>query len=460
MTAQAIAASSGQAPELAASLRPRHVSMISLGGIIGAGLFVGSSAAIAAAGPAVLLAYGLAGLVCLLVMRMLGEMAVARPGLGSFHAYIRASLGPSAAFVSGWLYWYFWVIVVGFEAVAGAALIHDWAPVLPVFAIGLGLIAAMTLTNILSVRSYGEFEFWFSLLKVGAIAAFAVGGIAWLAAAPHAAARIVPNLASHGGLAPHGLLAVLAAVPVVILSLTGSEIASIAAAESSDPVRNVTRAARTVALRIVLFYVVSIAVILCVVPWSAVRSGHSPFVLAMDVMGLPGGETVMRVVVLVAVLSCLNSALYVTSRTLHELAAAGDAPRALVRMGRRRVPLRAVLAGSVVGIAASIAAQASPDLVFAFLINTSGALILVIYAIVALAEIRMRQDMARRGERPSHPMWWFPWASRATIAANAGVLAAMAILPGQRAQAAASLGSTALVVVASRLRGHPRRAPD
>ena len=159
-------------------LRPRHVAMISLGGIIGAGLFVGSGTAIGIAGPGVLLAYLLAGAISFLMMRMLGEMALARPGAGSFNAYVRLSLGPRCSFVTGWLYWYFWVIVVGAETVAGAALIHDWLPYVPVWLIGLLLIAAMTASNLMSVRAYGEFEFWFSLLKVGAIVLFILGG-AW-----------------------------------------------------------------------------------------------------------------------------------------------------------------------------------------------------------------------------------------------------------------------------------------
>ncbi len=448
---------SGEAP-LAASLRPRHVAMISLGGVVGAGLFVGSSAAIENSGPAAMLAYLLAGTITFLMMRMLGEMAVARPGQGSFNSYIRLSLGASASFVSGWLYWYFWVIVVGAETIAGASLIHDWMPPAlrmsaPVWAIGLVLIGLMTLSNLMSVKSYGEFEFWFSLLKVSAIALFVAAGAAWMG---HAAMAdhtdVFGNLTRRGGFAPHGLLAVLATVPIVVFSLTGSEIASIAAAESGDPARNVARASRTVALRIVIFYIAAIFVIVCIVPWTDIRSGHSPFVTAMDVMGIPGGRTVMRAIVLVAVLSCLNSGLYVTSRILRELAAQGDAPRTLMRTGARQVPMRAILTGSLFGFLACMASVISPDGVFAFLLNTSGAVILVIYAMIALAQIRARQAMQARGEAPQFAMWGFPWLSYVAIALMVSVLLAMAILPSQRVQVAASLFSVAVVVVACRVR--------
>ena len=392
------------------------------------------------------------------MMRMLGEMAVARPGHGSFNGYVRLALGARASFVSGWLYWYFWVIVVGAETIAGASLIHDWIPAAPVWATGLALLSLMTLSNLMSVRSYGEFEFWFSLLKVGAIGLFVLAGAAWIAgeATRHAA---FASLTARGGFAPHGWLAVLATVPVVVFSLTGSEIASIAAAESDDPPRNVARACRRVALRIVMFYVAAILVILCIVPWSAIRSGHSPFLAAMDVMGVPGGRAVMRLIVLVAVLSCLNSGLYVTSRILRELAAQGDAPAALVRVGARQVPIPAILTGSVFGFAACIASIVSPDLVFAFLLNTSGAVILVIYAMIALAQIRARRAMQARHETPRFAMWWFPWLSYAAIGAMLSVLVAMAILPAQRVQLGASLLSVAVAVAACLLRHRrPKRA--
>ena len=442
----------GSQIRLARSLRPRHVAMIALGGVVGAGLFVGSSSAIAQAGPACLLAYLLAGAISVLMMRMLGEMAVARPGRGSFNAYIGLALGARARFVAGWLYWYFWVIVVGAETIAGATLIHGFAPLAPVWAVGIALIVGMTATNLMSVRSYGEFEFWFSLLKVAAIGLFVLACGAWMTHAGLAGHPVFANLTAHGGFAPRGWLAALAAVPVVVFSLTGSEIASIAAAESDNPARNVAAASRTVALRILMFYLASIFVIVCIVPWRGIQAGHSPFIAAMDVIGLPGGRFVMRAVVLVAVLSCLNSGIYVASRILRELACAGDAPAGLARMGRRQVPVRTILAASLAGLLASIASVISPGLVFAFLLNTSGAVILVIYAMIAAAQVSARRAMRAAGEVPAFRMWGFPWVSYATIAAMAAVLAAMAALPAGRAQFAASLASVTVVAAAAMIR--------
>ena len=426
---------------LSASLRERHVAMIALGGVIGAGLFVGSGAAILSAGPVVVVSYALAGTLAVLVMRMLGEMAVARPGLGSFNAYIRAALGPRAAFISGWLYWYFWIIAVGAETIAGATLLAEWVA-LPVPVLGLVLVALLTASNLFSVRSYGEFEFWFSLLKVLAIIGFVIVAGGFLGHG-HAA----QTLLGHGGLAPKGWLAVLGAIPTVIFSMTGTEIASIAAAESDDPAGNVAKASRTVALRITLFYVAAIALIVATVPWSSLESGHSPFVAAMAAIGIPRAAELMQGVILVAVLSCLNSGIYVTSRVLRELAAKGDAPGWLVAVDRRQVPARAILLAAAAASVAAVASMVSPGVVFAFLLDTSGAVVLFVYLLIALAQIRARQ--ADESATLRLRMWLFPGLSWAAIAGIVLVFVAMAVLPEDRVQLGASAASVAMAAGAA-----------
>ena len=433
---------------LSSSLKARHVAMIALGGVIGAGLFVGSSAAILAAGPAVLVSYAIAGTIAFLVMRMLGEMAVAEPGRGSFNAYIRAALGPRAGFISAWLYWYFWIIAVGAETIAGASLLHDWIA-LPVWLIGLVLIALLTATNLMSVKAYGEFEYWFSLTKVVAILAFIAIAASHLGLIVAHGTPVGATLLGSGGLWPKGFAAVLGAVPVVIFSLTGSEIASIAAAESDDPPGNVASASRTVALRIMIFYLLAILLIVATVPWTSVQSGQSPFVAAMAAIGIPGAATLMQAIILVAVLSCLNSGLYVCSRTLFELADANDAPRALVVTGAAKVPTRAILLGSVAGFLAAIASVLSPGLVFAFLLQTSGSVILVVYIMVALAQIVDRRQRDAAGENLAFRMWLFPWLSWATIAGIVAIFVTMLFLPDLRIQLLAGAASVALVAVAA-----------
>jgi L-asparagine transporter-like permease len=439
------------APALGRSLKSRHISMIAIGGIIGAGLFVGSGAAIREIGPAVVVSYGLAGLVILMVMRMLSEMATDNPGVGSFTEFPRLALGHWAGFVAGWLYWYFWVVVVAIEVIAGAVIIADWIP-LPVWQIGLGLLLIMTLINLMSTRSYGEFEFWFSTVKVAAILAFIVVAGSWVFGFTGTGSSGLANLTAHGGFAPTGALAVAAGVTTVIFSLCGAEIATIAAAEAAEPAKVVARLTGSVALRILLFYIASIFLITAVVPWDTVVPGVSPFATALAQIGIPFAATIMNIVVLVAVLSCLNSALYVTSRVLFTLAGKGDAPKALVVLNKGRVPARAILAGSLFAYAAVIASIVSPERVFSFLVNASGATILIIYLLVAVSQIALRRRIEARGEKPLLPMWLHPWASILTIAGMIGVLGAMALTPSLNSQFWSSMAAVGIVGFAFVLR--------
>jgi len=450
-----------EAGSLSRALQPRHLTMIAIGGIIGAGLFVGSSAAIAGAGPAILVTYALTGFLVLLVMRMLGEMAVAMPQVRSFTEFARVGLGDWAGFSVGWLYWFFWVVVVPVEAIAGAVIIEGWID-LPTWQIGVVLMVIMTAVNLLSARAYGEFEFWFSSIKVSAIIAFI------LLAGAHAfglAGDSTPgfsNLFAHGGFAPNGAVAALAAVTTVIFSMMGAEIVTIAAVESAEPARAVARLSSSVILRILLFYVGSILMVLCIVPWTQVVPGESPFTLALDTLNIPFASTIMSFIILTAVLSCLNSAVYVCSRVLFVLAGKGDAPRWLVQTNRRHVPARSVMLACVAGFAGVFAAILSPSRVFAFLLNASGALIVYIYLAIAVAQIRVRQQAEREGRHPALPMWLFPWLSYLAIAGMLAVIVAMAVTPARSIEFWTSAISVAVALVAfafvrrNRTRGAPR----
>jgi len=452
------------APALSRSLSPRHVTMISIGGIIGAGLFVGSSAAIAGAGPAVVLSYLIAGTMILLVMRMLAEMASALAGVRTFTEFTRAGLGRGAGFVAGWLYWYFWVIVVPVEAIAGAGLLHLWIPQVPTALLGVALVLIMTGVNLMSARSYGEFEFWFASIKVAAILVFIALAAAYLlgvavpvgAASAGAGAAGLPghagspglhNLTAYGGFAARGPLAVLAGVATVFFSLTGAEITTVAAVESRDPTRALTRMTTSVISRIVLFYVVSIFLIVAVVPWNRIVPGESPFTHALVTMHFRWASQFMTAIILTAVLSCLNSAFYVTSRVLFTLAANHDAPAWLVRLNARRVPARSVMIGCAAGLGGILAATWSYSRVFAFLINASGALIVFVYLLTACAQLRLRR-LRRLGGAPPPPvrMWWHPWASYLAIVGMLAVLAAMAATPELASQLYVSLAALVAVI--------------
>jgi GABA permease len=402
----------------------------------------------------------------LLVMRMLGEMATSLPNVRSFTEFARAGLGDGAGFVVGWLYWYFWVLVVPVEAIAGAKIIEAW--LLPAgiglsrLEIGLGLMAVMTGVNLMSARSYAEFEFWFASIKVAAIIVFIViaASFAFGFTSPHGATWA--NLTAFDGFTPHGWIAVLAAVPTVFFAMTGAEITTIAAAESAQPDRAIARMSSAVIWRILTFYVLSIFLIVAVTPWNTVVSGESPFTLALDTMHVPLAGKIMSVIILTAVLSCLNSAFYVSSRVLFILADRGDAPQILVKLNKRRVPVGSVLMGAAAGFLGIVAATQPRQRVFDFLVSSSGALIVFVYATICVAQITLRRRRERANEpKPPVTMWLFPWLSYAAIAAMIGVLVAMARTPSMQQDFYASLITLVVAIAAYGIKRmlQPRKAP-
>jgi len=417
--------------------------MIAIGGIIGAGFFVGSSVAIGKAGPAVVLTYVLCGIVIVLVMRMLGEMATANPSTGSFAEYSRKALGGWAGFSVGWLYWYYWVIVVGFEAVAGAKVITYWFHA-PLWLLSLILMILMTATNLFSVASYGEFEFWFAGIKVAAIVVFlGIGTMYVLGLWPHRHADF-SNLHSHGGFFPNGVHGVFGTIVVVIFSMVGAEIATIAAAETPDPKRAVQRATNAVAARIAIFYVGSIFLLVVIMPWNSVQAGTSPFVAALKQIGIPGADQVMNAIVLIAVLSCLNSGVYSASRVLFVLAGQQEAPAQMLKVSRRGVPYIAIVCSSIVGFLSVIMSGVAPNTVFLFLLNSSGAIVLFVYLLIAVSQIVLR--LRTPPEKLRVKMWFFPVLSILTVAGIVAVLVQMAFDSTARSQFWLSLLSWGVTV--------------
>ncbi|MEW2433551.1 amino acid permease [Streptomyces caniferus] len=415
---------------LKSGLKNRHLSMIAVGGVIGAGLFVGSASGIAAAGPGILLSYALVGALVVFVMRMLGEMAAANPTSGSFSAYADRALGRWAGFSIGWLYWFFWVVVLAVEATAGAAILTSWLPAVPQWAWALIVMVVLTATNLASVSSFGEFEFWFAGIKVVAIGAFIVlGGLAIFGVLPGSqnAATGFANLTSHGGFLPHGPSAILTGVLMVVFSFMGSEIVTLAAGESEDPERAVTKATKSVIWRVGIFYLGSILVVVSLLPWndpSIAKKGS--YVAALDSIGIPHAGQIMNVIVLTAVLSCLNSGLYTASRMAFSLGQRGDAPKAFARTNSRGVPQAAILASVLFGFIAVGFNYLWPTTVFQFLLNSSGAVALFVWLVICFSQLRMRGIILR--ENPDKlvvRMWLFPYLTWATVAMISFVLVYM-----------------------------------
>ncbi|MFJ4961223.1 GABA permease [Streptomyces sp. ADI96-02] len=467
MTSQTTLAKPGQEPGepdrpdssggLQAGLKNRHLSMIAIGGVIGAGLFVGSSAGIAAAGPAILLSYALVGAMVVLVMRMLGEMAAARPSSGSFSAYADQALGRWAGFSIGWLYWFFWVVVLAVEATAGAKILESWVPGVPQWAWALIVMVVLTATNLVSVGSYGEFEFWFAGIKVVAIAAFVVVGmlaVFGLLPGSDNPGSGLAHLTDSGGFFPEGPGAILTGVLMVVFSFMGSEIVTLAAGESTDPQRAVSKATNSVIWRIAVFYLGSIFVVLTLLPWndpSIMKDGS--YVAALNSIGIPHAGQVMDFIVLTAVLSCLNSGLYTASRMAFSLGERGDAPKSFAKVNKSGVPRAAILSSVVFGFVAVFFNYQWPDTVFQFLLNSSGAVALFVWLVICFTQLRMRGIILR--ENPGKlvvRMWLFPYLTWATIAMISFVLVYMLTDDTAREQVVLSVLVAALVVGISLVR--------
>lgn len=444
---------------LRTGLRRRHMTMLAIGGAVGAGLFVGSGSVIGTAGPAAIISYAAAGLLVLCVMRALGEMVVARPVAGSLAEYSRLAMGPWAGFTVGWLYWYLYVILVGAEAVAGAAILADWID-LPQWTLAAGLLIAMTAVNLVSVKSFGEFEFWFASIKVVAIVLFIVIGAAWVFDLWPDSDGGFGNLTAFGGFAPNGIGSIFSAIVVVLFAFGGTEIVTVAAAESTEPGKAVARATNNVLWRVGLFYVASIFLVVTILPWNDTQILKSPFVSALDHMGIPAAGTIMQIVILTAVLSVLNSAIYVSSRMLYVLTRDGDAPASLVRVNKRGVPARAVLLGTVAAWGAVIASYISPDKVFTFLLNSIGVILAFVYVAIMLSQLILRARLRR--EDPSaltYRMWGYPYLSWLVIIAIIAVFIAMARVPDQRNQLLASTASLLFFAAIYPLRARFGRKP-
>ncbi|MFF6904642.1 amino acid permease [Streptomyces sp. NPDC012389] len=436
-------------------LKQRHLTMLGLGGVIGAGLFVGSGAGIAVAGPAIVVSYLIAGALAMLVMRMLGEMSAAMPASGSFSVHAERALGRWAGFSVGWLYWFLLVVVLAVEATAAAQIAHGWVPAVEPWAWVLLFMVVFTAANLTAVKNFGEFEFWFASLKVGAIVVFlGLGVLAVLGWLPDSGPVGMTNLTGQGGFLPNGWSGVVAGVLTVVFAFGGLEVVTIAAAETDDPARAVGRAVRSAVVRILFFYVGSMLVIVTVLPWTAQQAGLSPYVKVLDSIGVPSAGQIMNIVVFVALLSALNANLYGSSRMVFSLAERGEAPRGLLKVSGGSpgkaggVPRRAVLASVAFGFVSVLLNLLWPDTVFLYMLNSVGAVLLFVWALIAASQLRLRARLER--EAPGAlalRMWCFPYLTWLTLAGLLGVLLLMLTDADARPQVLWSAGATALVLL-------------
>ena len=388
------------------SMKPRQLTMMGLGSAIGAGLFLGSGAGIQAAGPAVLISYLVAGTLIILVMWALGEMAAANPNSGAFSVYAEKAMGRTSGATESCLWWLNLVVVIAAEALGAAGLLFTVWPVIPVWVLALAFMALFTAINLAGVSNFGEFEFWFAILKVAAILLFlGVGTALLLGLLPEVASPGLANIT--GDFAPEGLGGIAAALFVVIFAFGGTEIVSVAAAETENPRHSVGQAIRTVVWRILVFYIGSVFVIAAVLPATS-GSLASPFAGVLDAARIPGAGTAITLVAVIALLSALNANLYGASRMIYSLSERGEAPRFLSKLNKARVPMVAVGVSVAFGFIAAVLELLFPEQILPALFQLVGSTCLMVWGSALVSQLILRRRADRDGTELPLRMKGFP----------------------------------------------------
>jgi len=335
---------------LSRSLRNRHIQLIALGGTIGVGLFLGSAQAIHNAGPALLLSYLAGGIVIFFIMRALGELLTYRPVAGSFATYADEFCGPFAGFITGWSYWFNWVVSVMAETTAIGIYVRYWIPWMPQWLPPLIVLIVLYGANLVAVRMFGELEFWFALIKVVAIMALILAGLGviFFHFGDFGSQASFTNLWTHGGFLPFGTLGVLLTLQIVMFAYSGVELIGVTAGEAENPAVVLPRATNGIIFRILLFYLGALIVIMALVPWNQLSPDTSPFVFVFQKLGIPAAASIINAVVITAAASSCNSGIFSTGRMLYSLACRGQSPRVFASVNRQNVPAAAIHASAAI----------------------------------------------------------------------------------------------------------------
>lgn len=395
--------------------------MISIAGVIGGALFIGSGSVIFHTGPAAILAYAAGGLLVMLIMRMLGEMAVAHPDSGSFSTYADIAIGRWAGFSIGWLYWYFWALLMGWEAYVAGKILNNWFPLIPIWGYMLAVTIALVIINLMDVKNYGEFEFWFALIKVVAIVLFLIiGSLAIMHLWPwgQADAQGWSHLTGQGFM-PNGISSVVTALLGVMFAYIGAEIVTVAAAESSHPAIEIRKATKSVVWRIILFYVGSIFITVCLIQYNDPHlkdATWGTYSVVLTSLGIPQARHIVNFVVLTSVLSCFNSALYTCSRMLYSLAKRGDAHRMMAYTSKNGSPQIGVLVSCVFTLLAVYLTATAKMNVYDVLMTATGTIALYVYLAISFSQLFLRKKLEKQGKTINFKMWCFPWLTYLVIA--------------------------------------------
>ncbi|MDJ0474361.1 aromatic amino acid transporter AroP [Pantoea eucalypti] len=419
-----------QGEALKRGLKNRHIQLIALGGAVGTGLFLGSASVIESAGPAVILGYAIAGFIAFLIMRQLGEMVVEEPVAGSFSHFAYKYWGNFAGFASGWNYWVLYVLVAMAELTAVGKYVQFWWPDFPTWASAALFFVMINAINLTNVKVFGEMEFWFAIIKVVAVIGMILFG-GWLLFSGHAGPQAtVRNLWEQGGFFPHGIGGLVTVMAIIMFSFGGLELVGITAAEADNPEVSIPKATNQVLWRILIFYIGSLAVLLSLIPWTRVTSEVSPFVFIFHELGDAMVANALNVVILTAALSVYNSCVYCNSRMLFGLAQQGNAPKALLKVDRRGVPVLTILVSAVATALCVLINYLMPGEAFGLLMSLVVSALVINWAMISLAHLKFRRKKDQQGVTTRFKALLYPAGNWICLIFLAGILVLMATTPG------------------------------
>ncbi|MGM9925337.1 MAG: amino acid permease [Bacillus sp. (in: firmicutes)] len=378
--------------ELKRDLKNRHVQLIAIGGTIGTGLFLGSGKSIEMAGPSIIFSYLIIGIALFFVMRTLGELLLSNTGYTSFTEFATEYIGPWAGFVTGWTYWFCWIMTAMADIIAVGIYMQYWFDI-PQWVPALGCLVILLGLNLLTVKLFGELEFWFAIIKVVTIIALIVVGIVLLVIGfkTNTGTVSISNLWSHGGLFPNGATGFLFSLQMVVFSFVGVELVGVTAAETANPKKNIPSAINKIPIRILLFYIGALLVILCINPWTALNASSSPFVEVFALIGIPVAAGIINFVVLTSAASACNSGLFSTSRLLYTLSKDKQAPAKLSKLNKHAVPSNALFTSTIVISIATLLSKILPEQAFSIVTTISAICFIWVWSIILISHIRYRK---------------------------------------------------------------------
>ena len=403
-----------EAKDLERGLKNRHIQLIALGGAIGVGLFLGSAKAIHQAGPALILSYAVAGIAVFFTMRALGELLIHRPVAGSFTTYAEEYIGPWAGFFTGWTYWFMWVVTGMAELTAIGIYAHYWFPEIPQWIPALASLLVLTTVNLIAVKLFGEFEFWFALIKIITIVGMILLGLCIIlfGITDLGSTASFSNLWSHGGFSPIGVLGVLLTLQIACFSYTGVEIIGVTAGEAENPEKTLPQATNSVTYRILFFYIGALIIIMSLVPWDQLSATSSPFVQVFDKIGLPAAGGIINFVVITAAASSCNSGIFSTGRMLYTLAQFKQAPAILGTVNKRHVPAMGILLSATCMLIGVVLNYLVPEEAFVYVTSVVTIGAVWTWGIIVWSHLNYRSAVRQGEAKPvSYRLPWAPFSN-------------------------------------------------